>query len=299
MRLDRRFGSIFQGTISYTFQTAKNTGSDPLAYLNTLARSNSAVTGARIPPPQAILTSSDNRTHTIAGNLAATFPAGWHSGTLLGTILENGGIYATFRAASGLPYTLMLNRARGSLAPGNAFGLAATPLEPINNSTMPWIKDVDLRLTRGFTLAGKSISVFADFRNLFNWKNLNNLFAETGDVVNQPYENLLLQPQRRSAEGGRGWAVGLAAGDGERGGAEPDGRGPERLLEVPVHPVGANGTPDCLMLRQDEARFGNGDNFFDTQRDQQRVQRFYNRYHGPYTLYGNGFNMRLGFEFTF
>ena len=134
VRLDRRFGSIFQGTLSYSYETAKNTGSDPHQYLNTLARTNSAVTGARVPPPQAILTSTDNRTHTIAGNLAANFPAGWHSGTLLGSILENGGIYATFRAASGLAYTLMENGGLGARGPGNGFGLSAAPLEPINSS---------------------------------------------------------------------------------------------------------------------------------------------------------------------
>ena len=299
MRLDRRFGSIFQGTISYTFQTAKNTGSDPLAYLNTLARSNSAVTGARIPPPQAILTSSDNRTHTIAGNLAATFPAGWHSGTLLGTILENGGIYATFRAASGLPYTLMLNQGGGSLAPGNSFGLVATPLEPINNSTMPWIKDVDLRLTRGFSVAGKNISVFADFRNLFNWKNLNNLFAETGDVVNQTYENILLQPQKDQlkADAGALWVTRQVTVNGVL--QSQTGVDLTDCSKYPYTNVGANGTPDCLLLRQDEARYGNGDNFFDSNEINNAFSAFYNRYHGPYTMYGNGFNMRLGFEFTF
>ncbi|OYV64327.1 MAG: hypothetical protein B7Z72_13385, partial [Gemmatimonadetes bacterium 21-71-4] len=204
VRLDRRFGSIFQGTISYTYQTAKNTGSDPQQYLATLARTNSAVTGARALPPQAILTSSDNRTHSIAGNIAATFPAGWHSGTVIGSILENGGIYATFSAASGQAYTLMENGGLGGRGPNNGFGLSGAPLEPINSSTMPWIKDVDLRLTKGVRLAGRDLMVFADLRNLFNWKNLTSIFAETGDVVNQLYQINSIGPQRSALQSDAG-----------------------------------------------------------------------------------------------
>ncbi len=299
VRLDRRFGSVFQGTISYTYQTAKNTGSDPQQYLNTLARTNSAVTGARVPPPQAILTSSDNRTHTIAGNLAATFPAGWHSGTLVGSILENGGIYATFSAASGQAYTLMENGGLGGLGPNNGFGLSGAPLEPINSSTMPWIKDVDLRLTKGVRLAGRDLMVFAQFQNLFNFKNLTSIFAETGDVVNQLYQANVLSPQRSSIQSDAGalWVTKQVVVNG----VTQTETGVD-LSDCSLYPYGAGGirgVPDCLLLRQAEARWGNGDNFFDTNEINNGFNAFYNRYHGPYTMYGNGFNVRLGFEFNF
>ena len=299
VRLDRRFGSIFQGTISYTYQTAKNTGSDPQQYLNTLARTNSAVTGARVPPPQAILTSSDNRTHTIAGNLAATFPAGWHSGTLVGSILENGGIYATFSAASGLAYTLMENGGLGGLGPNNGFGLSGAPLEPINSSTMPWIKDVDLRLTKGVRLAGRDLMVFAQFQNLFNFKNLTSIFAETGDVVNQLYQANVLSPQRSSIQSDAGalWVTKQVVVNG----VTQTETGVD-LTDCSLYPYGAGGVrgvPDCLLLRQAEARWGNGDNFFDTNEINNGFNAFYDRFHGPYTMYGNGFNVRLGFEFNF
>ncbi len=301
LRLDRRFGSIFQGTLSYTYQTAKNTGSDPNAYLNTLARTNSAVTGARTPPPQAILTSSDNRTHTIAGNLAATFPDGWHSGTWYGSILQNAGIYATFSASSGLPYTLMANGGIGSLGPGNGFGLASVPFNnaPINSSTMPWIKNVDLRVTRGFHLAGKDLSVFADFRNLFNFKNLTSIFAETGDVVNSVYQSSILTPQfaqLRSDAGGL-WVSKAVTVNGVA--QTISGVDLSDCSKYPYASDGSRGVPDCLLLRQDEARWGNGDNFFSQDEITTAFDAWYNRYHGPYTMYGAGFNMRLGFEFTF
>ncbi len=299
VRLDRRFGSIFQGTISYTYQTAKNTGSDPQAYLNTLARVNSAVTGLRLPPPQSILTSSDNRTHTIAGNLAATFPNGWDRGTVLGSILENAGIFATFRFASGLAYTLMQNGGQGATGPGNGFGLSGQPLEPINTSTMPWIKDVDLRLTRGFRVAGKDLSVFADFRNLFNWKNLTSIFAETGDVVNSLYQANQLSPQFSSiqADAGSLWSTKSVVVNGVS--QVETGVDLSNCDKYPYGAGGVRGKPDCLMLQQAEARWGNGDQFFDTNEITTAYDAYFNRFHGPQTFNDSGFNMRLGFEFNF
>ena len=299
LRLDRRFGSIFQGTISYTYQTAKNTGSDPNAYLNTLARVNSAVTGLRLPPPQAILTTADNVTHTIAGNLAASFPNGWNKGTLLGTILENAGVTATFRFASGLAYTLMQNGGLGSRGPGNGFGLSGNPLEPINSSTMPWTKNVDMRVTRGFRIAGKDVSVFADFRNLFNWKNLTSIFAETGDVVNNLYQANAINPQISSLtqDAGALWVTKAVTVNGVT----------QNLTGVDLSDCskyaygggGIRGKVDCLMLQQDEMRWGNGDGFFSTSEIRTSFNAWFNRTQGPQTFNGQGFNMRLGFEFNF
>ena len=299
IRLDRRFGSIFQGTLSYTYQTAKSTGSDPQQYLNTLARVNSAVTGLRLLPPQAILTSGDNRSHTIAGNLAATFPNGWNRGTVIGSILENTGVYATFRFASGLPYTLMENGGLGALGPNNGFGLSGNPEEPINSSTMPWIKDVDLRVTRGFRVAGKDISVFADFRNLFNWKNLTAIFAETGDVVNNLYQAQQLNPQisTLTQDAGQLWKTKSVTTNGIT--QVLTGVDLSDCSKYGYGSGGIAGPVDCLMLQQAELRFGNGDQFFSTSEINTAFNAWYTRFHGPQTLNGPGFDMRLGFEFNF
>ncbi len=298
-RLDRRFGSIFQGTISYTYQTAKGTGSDPNSYLNTLARVNSAVTGLRLSPPQAILTSADNVTHTIAGNLAATFPNGWNKGTLIGTILENAGFYATFKFASGLAYTLMQNGGLGTRGPNNGFGLSATPLEPINSSTMPWTKDVDLRVTRGFRVGGKDVSVFADFRNLFNWKNLTSIFAETGNVVNSLYQANAIVPQNSSLvqDAGVLWVTKQVVVNGITQNLQ--GVDLSDCTKYAYSAGGIRGQVDCLMLQQDEMRWGNGDQFFDTNEIATAYNAWYNHTQGPQTFNGPGFNMRLGFEFNF
>jgi hypothetical protein len=299
IRLDRRFGAIFQGTISYTFQTAKNTGSDPYQYLNTLANSINLVTNTPLRPPEAFLTSSDNRTHTIAGNFAATFPSGWHRGTLIGVILENSGIYGTFRFASGLAYTLMQNGGLGLLGPGNPFGFGGVAQGPVNSSTMPWIKNVDLRVTRGFRVAGTSVSAFADFRNLFNWRNLTAIFAETGDVVNSLHRAITIVPQTSllTSDAGALWVNQIVTVNGvQRSLSGVDLRDCSRY---PRGDGGVRGVPDCLMLRQVEARFGNGDQFFDTNEIATAFNAWYQRFHGPQTLNGPGFNLRLGFELNF
>ena len=56
VRLDRRFGNYFNGTVSYSYQSAKNTGSDPFTYTNYGSRIVNQVGGnnGAQPPPQGI-----------------------------------------------------------------------------------------------------------------------------------------------------------------------------------------------------------------------------------------------------
>jgi len=258
------------------------------------------VTGQRIPPPQAILTTSDNRTHTIAGNLAANFPHGWHSGTLLGSILQDAGVFATFRFASGLPYTQIENGGQGIEGPGNGFGLSGITTASLNSSTMPWIKDVDLRVTKGFRVMGKDLSVFADVRNLFNFTNLVNIFAETGDVVNAQYEANLVGPQITllQSDAGSLWLNNVPL---TINGVTKTYTGVD-LRNCSLYQYGSGGTkgaPDCLALRQAEARYGDGNMIFDSNEINTAYNAWYEAGHGPWTLYDSGINLRLGFEFTF
>ncbi|MBA3760998.1 MAG: carboxypeptidase regulatory-like domain-containing protein, partial [Gemmatimonadales bacterium] len=66
VRLDRRFGNLFNGTLSYSFQDAQNTGSDPETYINFGSRILSALSGGNQPPPQAAFPTDFNRPHTLA-----------------------------------------------------------------------------------------------------------------------------------------------------------------------------------------------------------------------------------------
>lgn len=299
-RIDRRLGSLFQGSLSYTLQSSKSTGSDPTEYLNTYARQISAISGDREPPPQAILTTGDNRTHTIAGNLTLNLPHGWQEGTMLGTLFQDFGAFATFRFASGLPYTRFPNLGGGGLGPNNGFGLVGTPAEPLNASTTPWIKNVDLRLTRGFQVSsGRNVTVFADFRNLFNFTNILSLFVETGDIQNAQFETNTTATVRA---GLRSEAGGLYTTKTIGGVAKT---GIDLSNCAAFNSLSTAGIPDCIMLRRAEARFADPDdpggaNLFYTDSEINRaLNAWYTRASGPQTLVGPGLNFRFGFELNF
>jgi len=300
VKLDRRIGQLFQGTLVYTYQSSLTTGSDPQEYIARISRATSNVTGDRAPPPQALMVSAENRYHTISGNLAFNFPHGWHSGTAVGSILEDFGINATFQFASGLPYTpIPLNSGSGIQGPGNAFGNGTTLVgtETMNSGTMPWIKNVDLRVTRGFRVGGRDLTVFADFRNLFNWSNVTAIYAETGDVVNSVYQGL--------------WTTQFTSGLYTEAGslyhlANVTKNGVTTNMPVidltdcsVFAPTRYYGVPDCIMLRRTEARFGNGDMILDQSELNAAMGEFYVANHGPQTMYGPGLNIRFGFEFNF
>ncbi len=112
IRLDRRFGNLFNGTLAYSFQDAKNTGSDPFTYINFGSRLVNQVSGGNQPPPQAILPTNSSRPHNLAGSFSVTFPGDWHEGTTMGAILQNFGIFTTFRVASGTAFTRCPERFR-------------------------------------------------------------------------------------------------------------------------------------------------------------------------------------------
>jgi hypothetical protein len=303
IRLDRRIGQLFQGTLAYTFQSSKTTGSDPNEYLNIQSRNISNVTGDRAPPPQALLRSREDRTHTIAGNLALNFPHGWRSGTTLGTLLQDFGLNATFRFASGLPYTRIINAGAVSAAgnptqaPGNGFGNTFTGTERLNANTMPWIKNVDLRVTRGLRVAGRDLTLFADLRNLFNWTNLGGLFAETGDVVNDMFKTNVVSPETD--------ALLTEAGDRVRNEAVTVGGVTEVLQIIDLtdcslyRPASFNGVPNCLMLRRAEERFGDGDHKFDEHEVSRAFGAWYDVNFSRYSFNTAGLNIRFGFELNF
>jgi hypothetical protein len=299
LKLDRRIGQLFQGSLSYTLQSARSTGSDPFEYLNTLARQLSALTGDRTPPPTAQLTTRDNRTHTIAGALSLSFPRDWRGGTTAGRLLENTGLFATFRFASGLPYTRLENIGRGQQGPGTNFGLGGTSVEPLNTSTMPWIKNVDLRVTRGFRVAGRDLGVFADFRNLFNFTNLVAIWAETGDIRNQLHRDNQTNAIRTTLGQDAGNLVDTRTIT--RGGQTRQLTGYD-LTDCSLYRYkedGTAGVPDCIMLRGAERRFGDGDGFFDSEEIDNALNSWYDFLFGPHTLRDTGFNLRVGLEFNF
>ena len=66
MRLDRRFGNLFNGTISYTYQRARSTALDPLAIQDRGVVAVNELGGIVSPPPQAILPTGESRPHDLS-----------------------------------------------------------------------------------------------------------------------------------------------------------------------------------------------------------------------------------------
>jgi len=287
VNLQQRISDFFSGQLTYTFQVAKNTGSDPNSYLRTTARQVSAVTGDRVDPPQAILPTDDNRTHNISGALSFNFPSDFHQGTFLGSVLQNAGAFVGFRFVSGLPYTRLVNAGNGQTAPFVAFGLSGQSAEPINASTMPWTKQVDLRLTKGLRLGGLDWTAYADFRNLLNLTNITRLFAETSDVQNQKHRELYTSPEVSRLLNDAG-SFASEQRDGTISIALPDDC--TRWSKGPV---------DCVLLKRTEARFGNGDGVYTEDEYNAAFNAEYDLFNAPYTFYGTGTQFRLGLELRF
>ncbi len=163
---------IFSGRLAYTLSLAKGTASNAYEgysywyyYLGT-----DPATGKPYPNP-----SNDNflefdQRHTIS--LTTNFDFDEKFGPALGKFrpLANVSLNLLTNIGSGLPYTKKDSKQR--------------PLTDINAARMPWTWNTDLLLTKGFKLLGANMSLNLEMFNVFNRKNVQNVYATTGDPVN-------------------------------------------------------------------------------------------------------------------
>jgi hypothetical protein len=298
VRFDRRIGELFNGSIAYTFEEAKNTGSDPFTYINFGSRLLNAVGGGNQPPPQAAQTTNQSRPHTLAGQLALNFPANWKAGTTAGKILENVGAYATFRFSSGVAYT----RCPVDVAEDdNVFAgtVCSRSIEgDYNGARLPTVKVFDFRLTKGFGIGGLDFTAYTEVRNLFNFKNINTVFAQTNDVKNDrelaknrtgdldEFANEADHNGVYGADNSIDLRFGNTAGDASGcGNWETSG--------------GASAAPNCVYMIRAEQRYGNGDGIF-TEAEQTRASdALYYVNRGIASFTGTPRTFRLGFEVNF
>ena len=298
VRFDRRIGELFNGRLAYTFQQSKNTGSDPFTYINFGSRVLNAIAGGNSPPPQAIQTTNQDRPHNLSAQLELAFPNHWKQGTAAGSILQNVGVTATARFASGTPYT-----ACGGSLPADvqviSGGVCSQLLEgtfQYNGQRLPMYKQFDLRVTKGFNLGRFDLTAFADIRNLFNFKDEYQVFSQTGDVTNPQaiainrLGDLQAFAQEASANGvlGADSTINLTFGGTGTGGCGNW-----------VNQGGASATPNCIYLIRAEQRYGNGDGLFTVAEQTRASDALYNVFRGlsSFTLMGR--QIRLGLEVNF
>jgi hypothetical protein len=294
VRLDRRFGNFFNGTIAYAYQQAKNTGSDPFTYVNYGSRIVNQVGGnnGAQPPPQGILPTDDSRPHALTGAFSVTIPGDFRQGTVMGTIMRNVSLFSTFRYTSGTAYTKcgVSAEEQSILSIENCVRLFP---EGINTQRLPAFKELNTRFTKSFGLGGLDLTGYLDIRNVLNFRNVLQVFAVNGDVRNddERANNLQADLDDLASERDANSAVGA-----------------EGALSLPTahqncaswvssknRPAAAN----CIYLIRAEERFGNGDHLFTVEEQTDAINALYDVGRGEQQQLGVGRRARLGFEINF
>ncbi|HMU62262.1 MAG TPA: TonB-dependent receptor [Gemmatimonadales bacterium] len=294
IRLDKRIGSLFNGTLAYSFADAKNTGSDPNTYINFGSRVvNQLQPNGAEPPPSSYLPTTYTRPHNLAGSFSVTFPNGWNSGSTMGAILQNVGVFATFRVASGTAYTVCPSASgnEGNLSPGvcskgNFDG-------DQNGARLPTFRNTDLRVTKGFRFGAMDLTAYLDVRNLFNFSNTVQVFSTTNGIEN-------------AAELQEVWAgdSGSYAKEAAASGAYDNATGAMTLPSTGGCDSwslqnGNPGAPNCIYLIRAEQRFGNGDGVFSLAEQRRASAAYYYTGRSNASFTAAPRRMRLGLELNF
>jgi hypothetical protein len=307
MQLQRRFGNLFTGQVSYTYQDAKNTGSDPFTYINFGSRIVDALSGGNAQPPQAILPTASSRTNTVAGVMSLNFPDGWNQGTAVGTILQNFGVNAVFRYASGLPYTACVNNQNesniagegtvGTLGGSACSGSLSDAGSDVNGVRLPSFKQLDMRFTKGFAIRGVDLTAYVDARNILNLTNVLSVFQGTRDVRNSKEAGITWANDSSgfADEAKKSSAYDAGNIDLSFGGiADPrDGCGAWVTSDGQPSPV------NCVYLIRAEERFGDGDHIFTLEEQRRASTSQYLTVRGLNNFYGAPRRLRLGLEINF
>jgi hypothetical protein len=298
LRLDRRFGNLFNGTLSYSFQDAKNTGSDPNTYIDFGSRVLNALSGGLQPPPQAILPTDFSRPHTLAAAASLTFPDDWRKGSTVGSVFQNFGVYGTFRYTSGTPYS------RCNPGPTDRDVVSGDNCdrefpEGLNGSRLPAFKELNLRFTKGFALGGLDLTAYLDARNVLNFKNIIQVFTATNDVRNNEELQAELTDDRQEYQDEAARSGVAVDQDGTIDlsfGGIPD---PRAGCGNWVTQDGKPGAPNCVALIRTEERYGNGDHLFTADEQDRAGTALYNTIRGLHNFTGIPRRLRAGFEVNF
>jgi hypothetical protein len=211
-------------------------------------------------------------------------------------VLENVGLFATFRYTSGTPYTRCADEADESVVSGD--NCDARFPDPLNSSRLPAFKNLDLRLTKGFGLGGLDLTAYIEARNALNFKNIIQVFTTTGDVNNAREEekNFAADSADYANEADASSAL---LGDGSIdlrfGGAVDPRTGCGSWLDQ----GGAPASPNCVALIRAEERYGNGDHLFDVAEQRRASDALYFTVRGIHNFTSNPRRMRLGVEVNF
>jgi len=244
-----------------------------------------------VPPPvcgacgtSSAAAATTNTAQELAASVRLAVPDAWASEGWRKALRDVGGV-AQFRMISGIPYTPLQNIGLGTLAPGPSPG--GSQAGDINSQELPWAKILDLRLTKGVRASGLDWIVFADFRNLLNLQNLYSLYAETNDTGNAIFFHNQIASE----------FVNLA-NEAVSNGAYNAADGSVTLGDCSTW-RGQAGPVNCVMLKQAEARFGNGDGTYTQAEQTKALTAYYNMVSGASRFFGPQRTIRVGLELAF
>jgi hypothetical protein len=164
-----------QMNASLSFNDAQGTGSFPNSNRGVVA---APIDGVTIFKPQYVTPLEFN--NAVRGNLNVDYHFGVNDGP---PALQQFGASMLFKFNSGHPFTTGKG---GDNLEGDARD--RQPLEPLNNSTTPWQFQIDLRIDKSFTILDKlNANVYLNIINLFDTKNVENVFLRTGTVDDDGY----------------------------------------------------------------------------------------------------------------
>lgn len=294
VRLDRRIGNVFNGTLAYTYQSARSTASDPFSNRTRALTNLTQVSGFTGPPPQAILPTTFSRPHTLAAAVSLTLPPARLLGGAAGRLLGSLGLFATFRYTSGTAYT------RCSDTPGNEGVLSgegcAQGTGAVNGTRLPALRQLDLRLTKGFSVGRLGFTAYLDARNVVNFRNVLQVYSANGGVTSDRERDRVWAADSAlyAAEAaGSGVLVADGGMDLRFGGLVASGCGDW------VTAGGQAAAPNCVYLIRAEERFGDGDHVFDLGEQRRASEAAYLVDRGRYLLTGPPRRLRLGLEVSF
>jgi hypothetical protein len=297
LRLDRRFGNLFNGTVSYSYQQAQSTGSDPLSTTAGRARLLGGLGGGRFGPPQAILPTDFSRPHTLAGAMSVTFPDNWEQGSTVGSILENFSVFTTFRYASGTPFTRCEpgvagapSQSREILSGGNCGGNQISGT--FSGARLPSFKQLDVRLNKGFGLGGLELTAYLDVRNLLNFRNVLEVFTVTNNTTNQEDRDRFLSRELSD------FADEATTNSALRADSAIVLTG-ANVCRAWVDTGSAPAAPNCVYLVRAEQRFGNGDGIYDPAEQRNALGYLYEWARGEHRFTGPARRARIGIELSF
>jgi hypothetical protein len=162
LSLTKRYSNYWTMDLAWSLQWARGTTSSPLDWAFNFGAAPDLLEGegSLLAPPTQLQPEDFDRLHNINAQFTLQLPDDFADGTAWGKVFENSGLWVTYNAQSGLPYTRISDPTSNR------------PLEDFNASRQPWFHSGDIRLTREFPVGAIDLLAFAYVRNFLDRENV-------------------------------------------------------------------------------------------------------------------------------